>query len=98
MVPVLTFPVVVTFSPPSAVAPMSLYGSRVRSSVTGLSPLRVMTGGVVSSTVTVRDTVPTLPAASVAEYTIVYTPTLSVLTEPLSVTGSPPSDLAFSST
>ena len=57
-------------------------------------PVSVITGGVVSTTFTVLVAVPVLPEASVAEYVIVYVPTVEVSTAPEVVTVSPPSAVA----
>ena len=58
-------PVTVTVSPPSAVAPASLYVDP-NSTVTEVSPVTVTTGAVVSTTVTVLVTEVSLPAPSSA--------------------------------
>jgi len=60
----------------------------------GLSPVIVITGGIVSTTFTVLDAVPVLPESSVALYVIVYVPNTSVSTVPEVVTVSPPSAVA----
>ena len=49
---------------------------------------------MVSTTFTVLVAVPTLPAASVAVYVIVYDPTVEVSTVPDETTVSPPSEVA----
>ena len=54
----------------------------------------VITGAVVSTTLTVLVAVAVLPLASVAVYVIVYVPTVSVSTEPDEDTVSPPSEVA----
>ena len=60
-----TVPVTVIVSPPSAVAPASIYAWYC-STLTGLSPVIVIVGPVVSSTTTVLVAVEVLPEASVA--------------------------------
>ena len=59
-----TSEVELTVSPPSAVAPASIY-KEPTTTVAGLSPLMVIAGAVVSTTVTVLVAVPTFPEASV---------------------------------
>ena len=68
-VSVSTVPVIVTVTVPDrsvAVAPSSVYVSP-SSTVTISSPIRVTSGGVVSTTLTVLVAVLVFPAASVAE-------------------------------
>ena len=85
-----------TFSGPSDVAPGSTNGAP-RTTVMGFSPLSVTTGAVVSTTLTVRAAVASLPAASVAVYVSTYAPTLPLSTAPVVTTFSPPSAVAPSS-
>ena len=54
----------------------------------------MITGSVVSDTITSRVTSEVLPNWSVAEYVIVYSPIRSVLTSPVIITSSPPSETA----
>ena len=56
----------------------------------GLSPVTVTTGAVVSTTFTVLVAEAELPLLSVAEYEIVYEPTVFVSTVPEDVTGVSP--------
>ena len=51
-------------------------------------------GAVVSTTFTVLVAVPIFPTASVAVYVNVYSPTVVVVTVPIVVTSSPPSEVA----
>ena len=91
---VVTVPELVTVSPLSAVAPASVY-VLPSSTVAGLSPLRLITGSVVSVTFTVLVTSEAaLPEASVTEYVIVYSPNIDVVTVPELVTVSPLSAVA----
>src|SRR5210317_730090 len=71
---ILTVPVMTTFSPPFAVAPGSLYVEYL-STVNGLAPCNVITGAVVSTTLTVLVTLVLLLLSSVAVYVRVYVPT-----------------------
>ena len=64
-----------------AVAPASEYESP-SSTETGLSPVTVITGAVVSTTLTVLKAWEILPAESLAVYVIWYEPTTFVLTVP----------------
>ena len=64
----------------------------------GLSPVTVITGDVVSTTLTVLVAVEVFPAVSVAEYVIVYVPRVFVSTVPDTDTVSPPSEVAPAST
>ena len=83
-----TVPVVVTVISPDkslAVAPASVY-VEPNSTVTGLSPVTVITGAVVSTTLTVLEAVPVLPDASVDVYVSVYDPRASVSTDPEVIT------------
>ena len=77
--------VFVTVSRSVAVLPASTYASP-SSTVAGLSPMIVITGAVVSTTLTVLVAVAVLPLASVAVYVTVYVPTVSVSTVPAEVT------------
>ena len=86
---VSTVPVDVTVSPPSAVAPASVYVDPF-STVAGLFPFSVITGAVVSTTLTILVAVCLFPSSSVAVYVIVYAPTVLVLTLLVDVTVSPP--------
>ena len=63
-----------------------------------MSPVTVRTGAVVSTTLTVLVAVEVFPAVSVAEYVIVYVPTVFVSTVPDTDTVSPPSEVAPAST
>ena len=76
-----------------AVAPASVYEAP-SSTLSGLAPVTVTTGLVVSTTLTVLEAVPVLPELSVAVYVIVYEPTWPVFTEPDALTVSPVSALA----
>ena len=72
-----------------AVAPASVYVPP-SSTVAGLSPVTVTTGAVVSTTLTVLVAVAVFPSKSVAEYVIVYVPTVDVSTVLEAVTGVTP--------
>ena len=61
-----TLEVELTVSPPSAVAPASVYVAP-SSTVAGLSPVTVITGAVVSTTFSVLVAVPVLPESAVAQ-------------------------------
>ena len=87
-VSVSTLPVVTTVTTPDrsvAVAPASLYVSP-SSTVTGLVPVTVTVGAVVSTTFTVLVAVDVFPEGSVATYVRTYSPTASSFTVPLVVT------------
>ena len=73
-----------------AVAPASVYVTSNSADV-GLPPVTVITGAVVSTTLTVLVALAELPAASVAEYVRVYEPTVEVSTVPLTETLKAPS-------
>ena len=85
-------PETVTVSPVSAVAPASVQAEPC--STVSVPGLTVITGAVVSTTVTVLVAVPVLPAASVAVYVIVYVPAILVSKVPETVTVSSPSEVA----
>ena len=83
-----TSPVVVAVKVPdisATVAPASV-NTAPNSCVTGLSPVSVITGAVVSTTLTTLVAVAVLPSKSVAVYVKVDDPTVEVSTEPDVVT------------
>jgi len=88
----LTVPVTVTLPPSSEEAPGSVKDSP-SDIVIGLSPFTVITGAVLSGTVTITSlvVVATFPASSTAVYVSVYVPGTSGLTVPVTVTVWPPS-------
>ncbi len=73
-VPVATT-VVVPLTASNAVAPSSLYTSPTKRLMVD-DPFRVMTGGVISTTLIVRVVVAVFPEESVTEYVTEYVPTV----------------------
>lgn len=74
-------------------APASTYGDQALIVILP-EPTRVITGGTISSTLTVRVAVIILRFESVTEYVRIYVPYDPVLTVPLIVTGITPSSIS----